>query len=537
MPNINELSIPDLPPTLDGFIEFVKRSDAYPYAVNHRTEVNVWLLEDDILNGQDALGNMPLHHAVRHGNLEMVWYLVDHGANLNACNNNDETPLAIASVCKNDVFIVNCLIEKGADTTILDHDEASPLFLMADELLYELMNSDSINENEINQSILGLQNLALKTPRKIIDESCFLNYPESVLAFLSDEIKDNPLLRKIYENHPAIEERFHELLEGMAPVAPQQFFIAAYQGRVNCVKRYLSDHVNDLDKINTKDEEGGFDALICAAGNNQLYVAKLLCEAGINLDTFDAQGYSALMYAIDRNYVEMVGYLMSRMSWKQVTACRVDGLTALSLVQRSKSAVVHDAVFRRVYEGERRVTFNNHRDHEGKTILHHVVSMSGFTNARNQFPKQLTQSQAIFFSRSFIELFPSAMNKIKSLLEGGISIDVRDYAGNTPLMLSAATPFHLITSGLITSGASVNAVNNRGETALMLAARAGAYETVNMLVAAGADPSLKNVNGHAACDMTRQSRILKILNSGGRSDTQKRDNAGEGSPAKRVKRG
>lgn len=53
-------------------------------------------------NAADSRGNTPLHNAVKHFNCLAIWQLlVSKGANLNACNINQQTPLDVAQDSKN----------------------------------------------------------------------------------------------------------------------------------------------------------------------------------------------------------------------------------------------------------------------------------------------------------------------------------------------------------------------------------------------------------------------------------------------------
>ena len=104
----------------------------------------------------------------------------------------------------------------------------------------------------------------------------------------------------------------------------------------------------------------------------------------------------------------------------------------------------------------------------------------------------------------------------------GIQIDVRNHAGETPLMMAALkaevdaatalvahgaavqkdgwSPLHYAATGgsaaivrlLISKGAPLEARSPNGSTALMMAARYGNEEAVDALLAAGGDRTLKN---------------------------------------------
>lgn len=69
------------------------------------------LLEYTDPNVKDGVGDTPLHLTCFHGHTKTAQLLIDHGADVNAKNNNDHTPLQ--ETCH--PRTVKLLIERGAD--------------------------------------------------------------------------------------------------------------------------------------------------------------------------------------------------------------------------------------------------------------------------------------------------------------------------------------------------------------------------------------------------------------------------------------
>ena len=65
------------------------------------------------INVQDDKGYTPLMYAISDHNLQMVEFLVEHGADINLCNNKGQSPLKIAYLY-NSEDIAEYLLEKGA---------------------------------------------------------------------------------------------------------------------------------------------------------------------------------------------------------------------------------------------------------------------------------------------------------------------------------------------------------------------------------------------------------------------------------------
>ena len=77
-------------------------------------------------------GNRPLHKAVENGNLVFASILLSRGAQVNARNNHDSTPLHIASRRASDeggLEMVRLLLDRGADLEAQDGVGATPLFM------------------------------------------------------------------------------------------------------------------------------------------------------------------------------------------------------------------------------------------------------------------------------------------------------------------------------------------------------------------------------------------------------------------------
>jgi len=89
-------------------------------------------------------------------------------------------------------------------------------------------------------------------------------------------------------------------------------------------------------------------------------------------------------------------------------------------------------------------------------------------------------------------MFKAAKNdyerNMTKLLNAGMSPDITDSAGWTPLMWAAAKDNLDTLKLLVSRGADINRRNNRGETALHIAARWSRLDTVRYLISIGARP-------------------------------------------------
>lgn len=79
----------------------------------------------ELINEKNGEGLTALHYACDRGNLEMVQFLVEEGANVNIQDSYGETPLHVAKIA-DELEIINYLITKGADMNKKNIDGFTP---------------------------------------------------------------------------------------------------------------------------------------------------------------------------------------------------------------------------------------------------------------------------------------------------------------------------------------------------------------------------------------------------------------------------
>ncbi|MGL9762826.1 MAG: ankyrin repeat domain-containing protein [Wolbachia sp.] len=88
----------------------------------------VWKKEVDV-NCAEENGWTPLLHAVERDEIEIVWCLIEAGANVNAITEDGTTALHIAAEGCN-LEMVECLVENGANINAKDKEGKTPLNLV-----------------------------------------------------------------------------------------------------------------------------------------------------------------------------------------------------------------------------------------------------------------------------------------------------------------------------------------------------------------------------------------------------------------------
>lgn len=104
---------------------------------------------------------------------------------------------------------------------------------------------------------------------------------------------------------------------------------------------------------------------------------------------------------------------------------------------------------------------------------------------------------------------------VRALLEIGISPEILDEDGNTPIMVATISPesFKI----LLEYGASIHKRNNRGETGLHIAAYEGDVDLVKYLLNAGLDVNAIDNDGNTAmhkaceCDVGDERQLVESI--------------------------
>ncbi|MCL6588893.1 MAG: ankyrin repeat domain-containing protein [Firmicutes bacterium] len=108
---------------------------------------------------------------------------------------------------------------------------------------------------------------------------------------------------------------------------------------------------------------------------------------------------------------------------------------------------------------------------------------------------------------------------VQSLLDKGVSPNLKTDDGKTILMLAAYLGHTDITRLLLNEGAEVNAKDNGGKTALMYAAQAGNIEMARLLLESGADLNAVDENGQNALQIAQayhQTDMVEFLSNWGK---------------------
>jgi len=100
------------------------------------------LLENNLvnINCTNVDGLTALHQACIDDNIEMVQFLLDHGADINCCDNEGWTPLHATASCGH-ASIAKLLLDREADLTIVNNDGELAQDIADNVVIREMINS------------------------------------------------------------------------------------------------------------------------------------------------------------------------------------------------------------------------------------------------------------------------------------------------------------------------------------------------------------------------------------------------------------
>ena len=232
-----------------------------------------------LLNEKDSKGFTPIHCAVVGAKIEVVRFLVEKGADLDAKNKNGLSPLFTA-LDRGRNSIAAVLIDNGADLNFRGYLGRNLLHMAArsgNVSVARLLLDKGIDVNSVDSggfTPLGLSFIAAQesTARLLIDRGGSLN----ALKPESDE----------YQNH------LNDMIN---------------RGKSGILKIML-----DLsDKINYMDYKGR-NLMHRAAASGQLDIVNVLINKGMNVNKKDYTGRTPLYYAAKHGFENIVDLLLSK---------------------------------------------------------------------------------------------------------------------------------------------------------------------------------------------------------------------------------
>ncbi len=247
----------------------------------------------DVVDSRDGFGRTALMVAARYGELEIVRFLINNGADVNYEDNDGWTALKFAAG-EGKLEIVKFLINNGADVNAKDNNGWTALMSAAN-------------------------NGYLKIVKYLVDNGADVNTKDDYGKVLMVGASG----RGPFGNEGLVLEVVKYLVElGMDVRAKntnelsKAFVRALWRGNMR-VAQYLVKEGADINILNTvriKNSEENCGALIWAVCNNKLEIVKNLIDHGANVNTKSSlsRNHTVLTIAIDRDNLEIANLLIER---------------------------------------------------------------------------------------------------------------------------------------------------------------------------------------------------------------------------------
>jgi ankyrin repeat protein len=483
------------------------------------------LLKDRVdVNVRQGDGATALHWAVHGDDLETTDLLIRAGAPVNAADDLGVTPLSLA--CANGSgTLVERLLKAGANPNAVMSTGESPLMSAA--------RTGSIG--------------AVKT---LVAHGADVNATETSHG-------QTALMWAVAHQHPDVVK---SLIEMRADIHAR-----SYTRRRGLLlgNRYLAyDDTRDVKEV----EEGGYTALLFAARQGDVSSARLLLEAGANVNESTPDGTSALVLAAHGGRGAFAGFLLDKGADPNAAGSGYAALHAAVLrgdLALAKALLAHGAdpdvpltkgtpvrrysqdyalnaaligatpfwlaarygdveMMRVLAAGDADPRFAMP---DGTTALMAAIAAGpgfggGAGDRRERYLSPVELAARIEGADARVT-FETA----KVAVDLGADVNGIDAAGDASLHMAASQGLTAVVQLLLDKGAHVNAANHAGDTALHNAAARGRHAVIHALVSKGAALDLKNKNGQTALGLTAAVRTRGAANLASESEASRKETA------------
>lgn len=438
------------------------------------------------INAIDEEGNTPLLCAAAWKQREICLLLIEKGAEVNKANNG-LTPLheaayrGLADVCL-------LLIEKGAEINSINSSGDMPLDLAiyfsqtetALLLIEKGAQINNVNSYGWTPLYVAASNGLTEVCLNLIEKGADINVKTTAEPlFISDEIRTlgtTPL-------HVAASAGYSEvcllLIEKGADInaVDSYGYMPLHLAARTCLEEVCLKLIEKGADINASDGSG-YRPLNIAIMNGLKTVCLELIEKGADINAFDGKGYKPLNLAALKDQMEILLKLIE----KGADINSVNGYGSNSL---------HIAAA------------NGHKE-----ICLFLIEKGMDINGVNSFGET--------------PLFCAASNNQTDmclfLIEKGADINKADISGKSPLHVAAFSGYKETCLMLIEKGADIKALDNSGSTPLHSAAVNGYTEICLLLIEKGADINVKDKSGksplHIAASCGHSETCLLLIEKG-----------------------
>lgn len=379
--------------------------------------------------------------AIDDGNIELVQFMLDKGADVNGMTKEGWTPLMEAAD-EGHMDILNLLLTKGAKVNAATKEGYTALMVAVDE-----------GHSEIAQALIQ-QGAKLDATTEQGWDVFMEAIDEGQTEIVSMLIKKGAKVNTIYGHHTPLMEAIDE-------------------GHMEVVKLLLQ---NGADPNQPNDE--GYTPLMEAADAGQPEIAKLLLEKGADVNATDGEGWNAFMEAIDEGQMGMVKLFLDKGA--KVNEMYGHHTPLMEAIDEGHTEIVKLLIAKGADV--------NAQSKDGYTALMEAADEGQLEITRLLLDKgaKINPAGDNSWSAFFEAIDEGHMDLVKLYLEKGAKVNIIDKHGRSPLMEAADEGHIEMIRLLISKGADVNLQTKEGHSALTEATDEGFLEIVKLLVDKGA---------------------------------------------------
>ena len=363
-------------------------------ALKYGGSVQDWLITSKTIKQKDGTGNTVLHYAAEWQYKDAIGGLVMKGADISTKNANGETPL-FSAVKTNNPEIIQTVVDCGADIKARDNLGSTAMHTAVrwdalasiDKLLALGINVNA--QNTAGKSPLAEAVVAGKfeIAKKLLTSGANPNTSDSNgVTVLMDAIrgcsKDSVKLLLAYGANPNVQEvngrnAYHEA----AYMAEKEIIKLIRNAGGNPLSRDKQGNTpfsivlkKDIEVIREvlgnnytiTDSDGNTPVHIVVKANGSDELLQLLIDEGYPVDTRNADGYTALNYAIENNDVKTANVLLENGA-NPFQMIDKKGKNGISIALDKKNKAMISNIVK--YAGKM-------SDMQGNTILHYAAKTS-----------------------------------------------------------------------------------------------------------------------------------------------------------------
>ena len=484
--------------------------------------INVLLSTEANCNITDADGATCFHHAVFGGcSKETLQAIINHGADINAGDNNNRTPLMIGC-WKDNVEAINVLLNAGADSRIVDVNGATcfhhaVLGGCSKGTLQAIIDHDTDIDAADNNNRTALMigcwkdnveaiNVLLNAgaDSRIVDVNGATCFHHAVLGGCSKgtlqaiidhdtdiDAADNNnrtalMIAFNKDNVEAIDVLLNAGADSNIPCADGTTSIhhAVHGG---CSKETLQAIISHGADINAADNTNR-TALMIGCWKDNEKVIDVLLNAGADSNITDSMGATWIHYAVHGDCS------------KETLQAIIDNGADINAAGNGKKTALMIGCWKGNIEAIN-VLLNagadsNITDDVGETCIHHAVNGGKETlQAIINHGADVNVRDKHSVTALMVACWKENVDAINILLNAGADPTIADTKGFTSIHYSVHVDCSKETiSALIGHGADVNTADKNNETALMQACKMKYADTMSVLLNLGADPNIVDCN-------------------------------------------